>query len=219
MCETEKRIPASSLSTRASTVVLPAPDGAETTITVGRRSLNVLHLLAEALDLRLQRHDGADTFVGGRASDSVSAGEQGRVVDGDWIAGVDTEKDTIDAGEGNDSVVSGSAGAANSDVVTLGLGGDYLRLGASSVTSGATLDGGAGEDGLYLTGGSGDLTLDMTQGTFTSPQGTARFTGFDFTSLDVGTGKVTYRGTEGDDYGHAAAHRRRTDPRRHHRWR
>lgn len=143
---------------------------------------------------------GADTFVGGRASDSVSAGEQGRVVDGDWIAGVDTEKDIIDAGEGGDSVVSGSTGAANGDVVTLGLGSDSLRLGSASVTSSAVLDGGAGEDRLSLTGGSGDLALDMAQGTFTSPQGTARFTGFDFTVLDVGTGRVTYRGTEGDDF-------------------
>ena len=142
---------------------------------------------------------GADTFVGGRASDSVSAGETGQVSGGVWTAGADTEKDTIDTGEGGDSVVSGSAGAANSDVVTLGLGSDSLRLGASSVTSDALLDGGAGGDRLSLVGGSGDLTLDMAQGTFTSPQGTARFTGFDFTSLDVGTGRVTYRGTEGDD--------------------
>jgi len=142
---------------------------------------------------------GADTFVGGRASDTVHAGEPAQTSNGGWTAGADTEKDTIDAGEGGDSVVSGSVGTANSDVVTLGLGTDYLRLGASAVTSDAVLDGGEGEDVLYLTGGSGDLTLDMTQGTFTSPQGTARFTGFDVTSLDVGTGTVTYRGTEGDD--------------------
>ena len=35
VCETEKRIPPSSRSTRARTVVLPAPEGAETTITIG----------------------------------------------------------------------------------------------------------------------------------------------------------------------------------------
>src|SRR5262245_57281664 len=60
VCDTEKRIPPSSASTREITVLLPAPDGAETTTTTGSRSLNVLHLLAEALDLGLQPDHLAD---------------------------------------------------------------------------------------------------------------------------------------------------------------
>ena len=142
---------------------------------------------------------GADTYVGGRAGDTAYAGEQVRTPDGGYAGGADTDKDVIDAGEGNDSVLTGAVGTPNRDVVTLGLGADHLSLGASDVTSDAVLDGGAGEDGLRLTGGSGDLTLDMAAGTFTSPVGTARFTSLEFSSLHVGAGTVTYRGTGGDD--------------------
>src|SRR4051812_20960414 len=45
-----------SASARASTVDFPAPEGPETTIRFGSRSLNVLHLLADPLDLFLERH-------------------------------------------------------------------------------------------------------------------------------------------------------------------
>src|SRR5258708_27492247 len=59
VCETENRRPSSSFRTRVTTVVLPAPEGAETTITLPRApsSLNVLHLFPDLLDLRLQVHD------------------------------------------------------------------------------------------------------------------------------------------------------------------
>lgn len=142
---------------------------------------------------------GADTFVGGRSSDTVYAGEQARTGDGGYASGPDTEKDTIGTGEGDDSVWSGAPGTPNRDAVSLGTGGDLLYLGGADTTSDAVLDGGEGPDGLRLTGGSGDLTLDMARGTFTSPQGTAAFTSFEFSTLEVGTGTVTYRGTEGDD--------------------
>ncbi len=142
---------------------------------------------------------GADRFIGGRAGDAVYAGEQTRTSDGGYASAPDTEKDTIDTGEGNDSVFTGSPGAPNRDVVTLGLGADYLFLGASAVTSEAVLDGGAGEDVLSLTGGDGDIALDMAQGTITSDQGTARFAAFEASRLSVGSGRVTYRGTAGDD--------------------
>src|SRR5262245_5916306 len=46
-----------SLSSRWRTVDFPAPEGAETTKTLVARSLNVLHLLAQPLDLGLQVHD------------------------------------------------------------------------------------------------------------------------------------------------------------------
>src|SRR5215208_2733810 len=62
VCEIEKRRRSISASTRARTVDFPAPDGPETTIRMGSPSLNVLHLLADALDFLLERdhfvHDG-----------------------------------------------------------------------------------------------------------------------------------------------------------------
>lgn len=142
---------------------------------------------------------GADTFAGGPASDTVYAGERASTGNGGYTFGADTEKDTIDTGAGDDAAWTGAAGTPNRDVVRLGLGTDRLYLGAANATSAAVLDGGEGLDGLRLTGGSGDLTLDMARGTFTSSQGMAAFTSFEFSSLEVGTGTVTYRGTEGDD--------------------
>ncbi len=142
---------------------------------------------------------GADTFVGGRAKDTVHAGERARTGDGGFALGADTDTDIIDTGEGNDSALTGAPGAPNSDGVSLGPGIDHLVLGASSVTSQAVLDGGVGEDALRLVAGSGDLALDLVRGTFTSAQGTARLSSFESTSLDVGTGAVSYRGTEGSD--------------------
>lgn len=141
---------------------------------------------------------GADTFVGGRADDTAYAGEQARTDDGGYAGAEDTEKDTIDTGDADDAVFSGSPGAPTGDVISLGPGADYLYIG-SAVTSEGVLDGGAGQDGLRVAGVPGDLALDMAQGTFTSTQGTARFTSFDFTTLAVGPGRVTYRGTDGDD--------------------
>ena len=135
---------------------------------------------------------GADTFAGGRANDTVHGGERDE-------PRADTERDVVDTAEGNDAVITGSVGAANRDSVTLGAGRDFLYLGSPAVASDAVLDGGVGEDSMRLEAGSGDLALDMVQGTFTTAHGAARFTAFEFTTLDVGTGTVTYRGTEGPD--------------------
>ena len=74
---------------------------------------------------------GVDTFVGGPASDTVYAGEQARTSNGGYAHGADTEKDTIDTGEGNDSAWTGAAGTPNRDVVRLGVGTDRLYLGAA----------------------------------------------------------------------------------------
>src|SRR5918994_126520 len=57
VCDTEKRRCVISASTRARSVDLPAPDGPDTTMTLGARLLNVLHLLAQALQLALEPHD------------------------------------------------------------------------------------------------------------------------------------------------------------------
>src|SRR4029450_1659634 len=75
--EPETRRPSTSRRTRATTVVLPAPEGAETTITTGARSLNVLHLLAEALDLGLEPDQVANRVRGlGLAADRVRLAHQ-----------------------------------------------------------------------------------------------------------------------------------------------
>src|SRR5687767_14581803 len=56
VCEIENCRRSISASARARTVDFPAPEGPDTTTRFGSRSLNVLHLLAHALDLFLERH-------------------------------------------------------------------------------------------------------------------------------------------------------------------
>ncbi len=51
----------------------------------------------------------------------------------------------------------------------------------------AVLDGGTGSDGLNLLGGTGDLAVDLAAGTLTTSLGTARFSGYESASLEVGT--------------------------------
>ncbi|WP_299931168.1 calcium-binding protein [uncultured Nocardioides sp.] len=137
---------------------------------------------------------GTDTFVGGRTGDTVWAG------DGSWDgAGTDTEIDQIDTGTGRDSVLSGTPGTANHDVVRLGDGDDDLTLGSPALAADALVDGGAGEDGLTLRTQDDDVTLDVPSSTFTSAAGTAAFSGFERSSIVAGSGTVTYRGTDGDD--------------------
>jgi hypothetical protein len=136
---------------------------------------------------------GADTFVGGAADDTVYAGEK---------AGpqVDTERDTIDTGAGGDTVITGSTGTPDHDVVRLGSGRDYLTLRTTGVASDAVLDGGPDVDSLRLyDAGEGDLALDMAAATFTGSQGTAAFSSFEASILNLGAGTFTYRGTAGPD--------------------
>ena len=145
---------------------------------------------------------GADTFVGGRADDSVYAGEPAALPDGGSGPGADTEVDTIDTGEAGDYVATGSPGTANHDVVRLGPGDDGLSIASPQVAADAVLDGGeGGEEGdtLRLASGDTDIDLDMAAGTFSTSTGSARATSFESVVLTVGTAKVTYRGTAGND--------------------
>ncbi|UFN43370.1 calcium-binding protein [Nocardioides okcheonensis] len=142
---------------------------------------------------------GSDTFVGGRAYDVVFAGEQVALPGGGSAPGADAEKDTIDTGDARDTVWTGAAGVPNSDAVTLGTGEDDLILAGSAVAPDAVLDGGTGYDGLNLLGGTGDLGVDLAAGTLTTSLGTARFSGYESASLEVGTGNVSVRGTDGPD--------------------
>ena len=105
----------------------------------------------------------------------------------------------------NSNVLSVDAGAGNDTVDTTAMRDDgyyittTLGAGADTFAGGRANDGGVGEGSMRLEAGSGDLAVDMVQGTFTTEHGAARFTAFEFTTLDVGTGTVTYRGTEGPD--------------------
>ncbi|MBD3924433.1 hypothetical protein IEZ26_07375 [Nocardioides cavernae] len=135
---------------------------------------------------------GSDTFVGGQASDTVHGGD-GK---DPWV---DTERDVLDTGGSGDHVFTGSPGSTNHDVVRLGEGRDQVHVGSPAVGGDFVLDGGEGFDGIDLQSGSTDVVLDMAAGTFTSPAGTAAFTGIESVGITAGEASVTYRGTEGKD--------------------
>jgi Ca2+-binding RTX toxin-like protein len=137
---------------------------------------------------------GADTYVGGPTNDTVWAGE------GSYdTVNTDTETDRIDTGAGGDSVLSGTPGSANHDVVRLGDDADGLTLGSPDLATDAVLDGGAGADRLSLRTQDEDVTLDVPSSTFTGSSGTAAFSAFEHPSVVAGSGTITYRGSEGDD--------------------
>lgn len=135
---------------------------------------------------------GADTFVGGKASDTVYGGE-------DTDPWIDTERDTIDTGGNGDDVFTGATGSTNHDVVRLGDGDDQVHVASPEVGSDTVLDGGGGADGLRLEAGATDVVLDMAAGTFAGPAATTAFSGFDFSTVTIGAATLTYRGTEGAD--------------------
>ena len=133
---------------------------------------------------RLRRHDnrhrepyvtttlgaGADTFTGGRPATPSSAAAQEPCTD--------TEADTIATGDGADSVVSGSIGAVNRDVVDTGAGDDSSTYGPrrSDRTPRhrkSRLRRAPADERL------GRPCIDMASGTFTSPAGTATLTFFE----------------------------------------
>ena len=143
---------------------------------------------------------GADTFVGGRSEDAVHAGHRSDSSTNAPDPGSDSEADRVDTGEGDDAVFTGSAGAANHDVVTLGTGTDYLFVGSSAVAADAVLDGADGVDALRLATGDSDVSLDLELGTLTTSLGASRLTSFESTNLLTGTGRITYQGTAGNDH-------------------
>lgn len=137
---------------------------------------------------------GADTHVGGPTNDTVWAGE------GSYeTVNTDTETDRIDTGAGGDSVLSGTPGSANHDVVRLGDDGDALTLGSPALAADAVVDGGAGPDRLTLRTQDEDVTLDVSSSTFTGSSGTAAYSAFEHPSVVAGSGTITFRGSEGDD--------------------
>ncbi|WP_416954856.1 hypothetical protein ACNKF0_21835 [Nocardioides sp. T5] len=115
---------------------------------------------------------GSDTYTGSaRGGDWVVAGD----------AGVDTEPDTIRTGAGElvDSVVSGSPGVPNGDVVVVEAGGTVYWSGP--MTEGARLDATAAPGSTLVPDlGTGHAVVDATAGTLTTDGFvTLRWTGFD----------------------------------------
>ena len=79
--------------------------------------------------------DGDDTFVGGRADDSVDARDEGH--------------DSVRTGGGNDSVSTGSSEGVDDDLVDAGASGDHLLVGGR-ITPTSHISGGGGRDDLYV---------------------------------------------------------------------
>ncbi|MEO5662469.1 MAG: calcium-binding protein [Nocardioides sp.] len=102
--------------------------------------------------------DGADTFIGGVASERVAAGAAGFI----WVdVPSESERDVIDTGDGSDSVISGGPGLANDDAVRTGSGDDNVWwsgvMGAQSV-----LDAGDGSDLLIARASGQTFAVDLT---------------------------------------------------------
>ncbi|WP_210503429.1 calcium-binding protein [Nocardioides xinjiangensis] len=135
---------------------------------------------------------GADTFAGGPARDTVHGGVRTE-------PRTDTDTDTITTGDGGDSVISGSGGAVNRDVVDTGPGDDSVNLPSPELGQQASVSGGAGTDVLRLANDAPDLAIDMAAGTFTTPAGTATFASLESAVITTGPGRLTYRGTPGND--------------------
>ncbi|HYJ27074.1 MAG TPA: hypothetical protein VEW73_05125 [Nocardioides sp.] len=118
----------------------------------------------------------------GAGSDQYTGSARG----GDWVvageAGVDTEPDTIHTGAGAlvDSVVSGSEGAPNGDVVVVEQGGSTVYW-SGPMTADARLDATAGPGSTLVPDlGTGHAVVDATAGTLTRDGFvTLRWTGFD----------------------------------------
>jgi Ca2+-binding RTX toxin-like protein len=97
---------------------------------------------------------GADTLHGGDGSEYVDTGA--RSAD---HSHVDTDRDVVIGAGGDDIITSGQAGAANTDVIDLGTGDDYIRY-SGTATGGSTVTGGTGDDSLSVSTAAHSLTLD-----------------------------------------------------------
>lgn len=125
---------------------------------------------------------GPMTGTLGAGSDHYTGSARG----GDWISagepGVDTEPDTIHTGAGAlvDSVVSGSPGVPNGDVIVVEQAGSTVYW-SGPMTADARLDGTEGPGSTLVPDlGTGHAVVDATAGTLTRDGSVAlRWTGFD----------------------------------------
>jgi Ca2+-binding RTX toxin-like protein len=97
---------------------------------------------------------GGDTLHGGAGSEYIDTGA--RSAD---HTHVDTDHDVVLGGGGDDSITSGQAGAANTDVIDLGTDDDYIRY-SGAATGDSTVTGGTGDDTLSVSTAAHSLTLD-----------------------------------------------------------
>lgn len=142
--------------------------------------------------------EGADRFDGGNAGNSV----HGAYSD---AAPADTERDVIVGGDGPDGVHSGVAGSPNPDVIALGAGNDSLVYGG--VTTGGSIDGGAGVDEFFPSALStpGDTVIDNAAGRMLiDQQVVATWTGLEtFWTGTIGGDDLAFVGTAADETVHA----------------
>jgi Ca2+-binding RTX toxin-like protein len=105
---------------------------------------------------------GADTFYGGAGDDDLDAGT--RSPDFDHL---DADRDVLVGGGGGDSFTSGQDGLANTDVIDLGAGRDYVSY-SGTAAGGSSVTGGRGKDDvLSLSSSAHDVVVDNSTGRLT----------------------------------------------------
>lgn len=135
---------------------------------------------------------GADTYVGGTGFDEVITGTREGLVDED--------ADTVSTGARDDRVTTGSRRGVSHDTVDLGDGNDSLRLESINFAPDAVLSGGVGSDTLLIDITSGDLAVDTVRGTLRGAGGTANVSAMEGVRVTMtGNGAFTYVGTAAED--------------------
>ena len=140
---------------------------------------------------------GADRFVGGPGPDTVSAGEY---VDGEHV---DTDRDVVLAGGGEDRVTSGSSGETVTDLVDLGAGPDVL-LHDGTAAPGGSVTGGPGQYTLVPAVTGTSVTVDNAAGRFLEDgRVTAAWTSLEHFQVAAASEAplehVTFVGTDADE--------------------
>ena len=152
--------------------------------------------------LTAARVDDVPTIVAGRhvhrgsPADTVATGPG----EEPWIdSEADSETDTVDTGAGGDEVTTGSTGGPNHDRVDTGPGTDYIDLATPALAPDGRITGGPDQDVLTVSPVPGDVAVDMSAGTLVTTAGNAAFSSLEDVTLTVGSGRVAFRGTVGDD--------------------
>ncbi len=142
--------------------------------------------------------DGSDTFVGGRESESVVAGP----APGPDAAPIsESERDVIDTGAGQDSVISGGPGLPNEDEVRTGEGRDSVTWSGTMGPRGV-LDAGPGHDRLEPRASGRTFSVDL--GAQTMTRDGVREASFGsveelWVEPEPGLGSLEVLGSDGDD--------------------
>ena len=141
---------------------------------------------------------GSDTFYGGDAPDHLEAGE----VAEDY-SHLDSERDVLVGGGGDDDFISGQAGAPNTDHIRLGRGHDYVRY-AGTRTEATSISGGPGTDTLSFSSSASAVTIDNSAGRLAEDaRPTLSWTGLEGFSISLpedGGVALTFVGTAADEH-------------------